>query len=622
MPVLPALQFGAVSWALLQRLFVVAALIGGAALTIRLEDGRLLSPLRNRFVFGVPWGSVVTLLGVLGVYLFVQGGYWHWYRPVVIPFRAWSYFEPLGMVVGGFAHAGPGHLLGNLFGALTLAPVVEYILGHYPPDGKRKSHDGESPAESRSLRERFDGFRRNPFVRAFLLLPVGVGIVGVLLTMFTIGAVIGFSGVVFALAGFALVRYPLGTVLALLTSDLLRLVYRALQNPTSTASGRSQFITPWWADIAIQGHAIGLLAGVVLAVALLQRRGETPPSPVRLWIGGLLFASMQSLWATYWYRGGTEYVLFRALGLGLIALAATLIVVAVAGPERPLFGAGGDSDDTSIGVERDDDDEPTSTRSITGTGQGDASDDPRSEAWEDSPPETGISADESQLRSLTTRQAGMVLLLLVAAVLSGPGIAVNLVAAEGDLPGDPATTRGYEVTYAEGVQDGMVSAIPVTAFGETTQVTTSGIIVSNPAREIWQTVVSKGRLAANGRATVVVGALGWRETVTFARQGWTTVGGGTAYRVALVSNQGRRTVYSSGPARAEPQIAGQNISVVSGTDSFQLLVSEGNETVRRPLPGKNESVTLRNVTFSGDGDRVVATHNGTRITVLKKETYN
>ncbi|MFD1525060.1 rhomboid family intramembrane serine protease [Halolamina salina] len=568
----PALQFGAVPWGLLQRAFVVLALLAGSALALRLDDGRLPTRLRERFVLGVPWGTLVTLSGVLAVYLFLQGGYWHWYRPVVLPFRAWSYAEPLGMLVAGFAHAGPGHLLGNLFGALTLAPIVEYAIGHYPATSRPVD------PEPSTRRERLAALRYDPIARAFLLFPLGVAVVGVLLTLFTVGAVIGFSGVVFAFAGFALVRYPLGTVLALVGSDLLNLLYNALRDPTLTASGRSRFVTPWFADIAIQGHAIGLLAGVVLGALLLRRRPADGPSPVRLFTGALLLASAQSLWAVYWYRGGTEYVLYRAVGLGVVALAAALIVVAVAGSDRRPFArlGGGEPDD----------------------------------------------AGDTRLVDLPVRQLGVALLVVLAAVLSGPAVAVNLVSTEGNLPGEPVTVRGYEVTYAEGVENELVSAIPVTLFGETTQVTTSGVIVSNRDRGIWQSVVPRGRLASNGRARVVVGGVGWRETVTAVRRGWTAVGGGTAYAVALENGDERRTVFTSAPARAEPQIANQNVSVVAGNESFYLLVSEDNDTVRRPLPRANESVTVRNVTFHGGNGRVVAIHDGTRVTVFRVETYD
>ncbi|MFW5949305.1 MAG: rhomboid family intramembrane serine protease [Halolamina sp.] len=616
----PAMQLGALPWDLLQRLFVIAALLVGAAVALRLDDGSLADRLRERFVLGVPWGTLVTLLGVLAVYLFVQGGYAHWYRPVVIPFRAWSYFEPLGMLLAGFAHSGPGHLLGNLFGAITLAPIVEYVFGHYPPadrDGAVLGGDGSGPTSR--LRTRLDTLRRNPLVRAFVLFPLAVAVVGVLITLFTIGAVIGFSGVVFAFAGFALVRYPLATVLALMGSDLLGLLYNALVSPTTEASGRSAFVTPWWADIAIQGHAIGLLAGVLLGALLLRRRDGHPPPPARLWAGGLLVAASQSLWAVYWYRGGSEYVLYRAVGLGLVVMAATLIVVAVAGPDRRLLQFGDSAADQDHGAdERASDsigsaDEDTTPPATNGGADG---------ADELAELSTATSGDESRLRDLTVRQYGMIAIVLVAAVLSGPAVAVNLVSTEGALPGEPETVRGYEITYAEDVENEMVSVIPVDLFGETTQLTTSGVIVSNRDRGIWQAVVPKGRLATNGRATVVVGGVGWRETVTAVRRGWTAVGGDTAYRVSIGDDGDQRTVFTSPAAEAEPRIANQNVSVEPGEESFYLLVSEGNDTVRTALPATNESATVRNVTFYGEGDRIVAVHDGTRVTVLEKETYD
>jgi membrane associated rhomboid family serine protease len=55
---------------------------------------------------------------------------------------------------------------------------------------------------------------------------------GVVTSVFSLGPVVGFSGVVFALAGFALVRYPLATVVALVGADALEVMYRALVSPT------------------------------------------------------------------------------------------------------------------------------------------------------------------------------------------------------------------------------------------------------------------------------------------------------------------------------------------------------------------------------------------------------
>jgi hypothetical protein len=87
--------------------------------------------------------------------------------------------------------------------------------------------------------------------------------------------VIGFSGVVFAFAGVALVRYPLTTILALVAGRVLGILRAALQTPTLEAKAQPTFSTPWWAEVAIQGHALGLFVGVLLGVWLLRRRGDS-----------------------------------------------------------------------------------------------------------------------------------------------------------------------------------------------------------------------------------------------------------------------------------------------------------------------------------------------------------
>jgi membrane associated rhomboid family serine protease len=560
----------AVPWELVQRVVVVISVLGGAGVAFFHDDRGLFVRLRHRFVLGVPWGTVVTVLGVLSVYLFLQSGVTHWYSPVVIPFRAWSYLEPLGMLTAGFAHGGPGHLLGNMFGTLALAPIVEYAFGHYPRKRGTSS---------------FEGLRSNPYVRAFVMFPAGVAVAGVGLTLFTLGPVVGFSGVVFAFAGFALVRYPFGTVLALAGSDVLGVAYRALRSPTTTASGRSVYVTPWWSDIAIQGHALGLLAGVVLGALFLERADESAPSPTRARAWVVLVASSVSLWAVYWFRGGDEFVLFRALGASLIAVTAVVITVAVTGSERSVY--------------------QRFRRAVTGQ---------RESGTEDS--------RWSEWTAISTRQVGVAALVLLGAVLAGPAVPGNLLTAEGDVPGDPVSVEGYEVTYAENVTNGMVSMLPVSVFGETTQVPTAGVIVRNEERQIWLTAVSKGQLAHSGRARVVLGGLGWRETVTATRRGWRAIGGDAAYRVRLVGGGENRTAFTSGPAQADLRIDGNNVSVAPQNGTFVLVVENENRTTTTPVPAVNSSVTVENVTFTRESKRITATHNGTRVTVVRKETYN
>ncbi|MDS0298797.1 rhomboid family intramembrane serine protease [Halogeometricum sp. S1BR25-6] len=547
-------------WLVVQRAGVVVAFVLAAAAVVAADrpSGRWGAALRRRFVLGVPWGSLLTLLGVLAVYLFVQGGLSHWYNPLTIPFRAWSYFYPLGVVTAGFAHSGPGHLLGNLVGAAAFAPIAEYAWGHFPRERGATS---------------FGSWRTNPYVRAFVVFPAVVFVVGVCTAAFAIGPIIGFSGVVFAFAGFALVNYPFGTVVALAVGSVVRTVYAAMQTPQLTAGGRPAYITPWWADIAIQGHAFGLFVGVLLGAALVRTRPkDARPSALRLWTATVVFGVQQSLWAVYWYRGGDTYVLYRAVGVGLVAVMAVVVTYTVVGSDRPV---------------------------LEGVFEGAFA----HRRW----------------------QAGAACLLLVTGAMTGPAVVANLyTAGDDELPGEEVVVRDYEVTYAEGVTNGMTAAVDVSAFGETTAVNTSGVVVRSEERGIWTTAVTKGRLAFGGRAAVVVGGVGWRETVHAVRDGWVTTGGNTTYRVLLVRDGSARVAYTADPARAGPVVGGRNISVEAAPQGYYLRVNRENETVAARLPQTNQSVTLDGLTFTREKRKLFVEYgeNGeTRLQIAKRETY-
>ena len=544
---------------LLFRVGVVAALLASfaAALAVDRPSG-LGARLRRRFVLGLPWGTLLAAGFVLVVYLLLQGGLGNWYAPVTVPFRAWSYFYPLGMLTAAFSHNGPNHLIGNLVGTLTLAPLAEYAWGHFP---------------RRRGTQTFSSLRTNPYVRAFVAVPAAVLVVGLVTSVFAVGPIIGFSGVVFAFAGVALVNYPLGTVIALVAGGALRLVYNALRVPTLTASGRPAYITPWWADIAIQGHALGLLIGVLVGLWIVRTRPRGDrPSARRLWLGALLVAVEQSLWAVYWYRGGETYVLYRAAGVVLVAALAVLVVVAVVARDDPLF------------------------------------------AWE-------FGGDSGVVRNW---QVAAGVLLLATAALAGPAVPTNLfTAGVGELPGEERTVRDYEVTYAENVENGLVSVVDVEAFGETTAVNTSGVIVRSTERGIWTTAVPKGRVAFDGRVAVRVGGVGWRETVYAQRDGWQVLGGGTAYRVGLDDGESGRVVYTSEPVTAGPTLAGRNVTVVPTREAYRLRVTRHNGTVNETVavPAANGSVTVDGLRFDRSDSRVTVSYNGTRLRLLTRETY-
>ena len=573
------------------------AVIGAAVLAVivvvlleRRQGSRPLAAVRRRLLFGVPWGTLVSAAFVVGVYLFVQGGWGNWFDPVVTPFRAWSYLAPLGVALAGFAHAGPGHLLGNLIGTLTLAPLVEYAVSHYPT--KRGSS--------------LTTLRHNPYVRAFLLFPAAVVLVGLASSVFSLGPVIGFSGVVFAFAGFAVVRYPLGTVVALTAGDVLSVGWRAIQRPVTVASGRPAFITPWWADIAIHGHAFGLLTGVVAAGLLFRARDTPLPSPRRLLAGSLFVAVSQSLWAVYWFRGNGEFILFRAIGLALVVGLAVLIT-ALAVERTPQLSVGGLATD----------------------GSGD--DQPSDGGFQWLGDEGGPTTDDrpglvGSLRRGDVGAGALLVLLVVVALLAGAAVPTNLLAVGGQpLPNEPVEVRGYQVGYAEGVENGMVSVVDVEGFGLSTNVQTSGVIVRNPERGVWTTVVSKQQLAFAGSRGVTLGGVGWRDSVRVTREGYSVVGGGAVYRVSLAVDDQRRVVYTADSAQAAPRVAGWNVSVALRDGEFRLVAARNGTNYTTRLPGENETVTAGGLQFVRQDRAILAVAGGpdnrTVVRVAAKEQY-
>ncbi len=536
------------------RLGVLLAAVVGAVVLVRLArpGGRWGRALRRRFVLGVPWGTLVTVGFVLGVYLFLQGGWESWYRPVVIPFRAWSYFYPLGVLTAGFSHTGTNHLMGNLLATLAFGTLAEYAWGHFPTERGTAT---------------FSSLRTNPFARigAFAL---GSLVVGVFTAAFSLGPVIGFSGVVFAYAGFALIRYPLGTLVVVLAGGFVDLAYRALQSPTLVARAQPRFSTPWWADVAIQGHAVGLFVGVVLATLLVRRRGVRP-NPTHLFVAALLFAADRGLWAVYTFLGGSRFELFRAGGLALITLLAGLVAAAPTASPRTLVGR----------------------------------------------------------LDLRSHEAAVGLTLAVLIALSTAAVPYNLIAPTSGGAGlEDATgveVRDYEVFYAEGVTDRLVSVVDVP--GINTSVRTSGVIVVSEERGIWWTRYSRSEIAFAGERRVRLGGVGWRESVVVNRTGWTVVGGPATYKVTLRragSDDPARLAWTADPSTAEPTIEGRNVTVYPVEEGFGLLVSRGNVTLgRAPIPAVNGTVETGGLTFTNTEGKLFAAANGTRVRVAKRETY-
>ncbi|WP_135830533.1 rhomboid family intramembrane serine protease [Halorussus halobius] len=548
---------------------VVLALALALVWSLDEPRGRWGRRLRSRFLLGVPWGTLVSVVGVLAVYLFVQQGLARWRAPLAVPFSSWSYFYPLGWLLAPFSHAGPGHLVGNLTTTLAVAPLAEYFFGHFPRER------GTNP---------FASWSTNPWVRAFAVFPLGVFLVGLASSLFAWGPVIGFSGVAFAFVGFALVRYPLLTVVAVTGQGVVRTVYRALRDPVVVGSASSSYGAPWWYGTAVQGHVLGLLVGVALGVAVLRRRDERP-SALRLWTGALVLGVSMNVWAVWWYRGESTYVLYRGLGVAFVIALAAVTALAATADRRPLVA--------------------------------------ESSRW----PLVGRASGWSGVGDLTRRQAGLLALALPLAVMVGVALPVNATAlGDAGVPGDgPAVEVGdYAVTYAEGVENQKVSVVDVSVLGETTGVTTSGVIVVNEEREIWTREVSKGRLGFSGRAAVRVGGVGWSEVVRVQRAGWSVLDGGTTYQVWLrgPDDANWTQTYASDPAVAGPTLANSTVAVVPQDGDFLVHLRRNNSTVgQAPMPEAGGNVTVDDVRFERrDGD-LFAAYDETRIRVASAESY-
>ena len=257
---------------------------------------------------------------LLGVYLLIQDGLTAWTAPISIPYRAWGYQHVSGMLIAPFAHVSPGHLIGNLVGLVVFGTMLEVTVGHYPP------HRGAVG---------FQTLRENPWVRAVLIGPAVVGLVGIGLSLIALGPVIGFSSVVFWLMGVLVVLRPVIAVIGLLATDAVRVAYLAVVAPVVGVTAEAQFVTPWFAEIALQAHAVGLLIGVLTGIAIRNRGSITADAPASyVGAGVMLIGIDRGLWAIFFYDDGGTYILYRAIGVAMVAMMALLVVGAVRGDRR------------------------------------------------------------------------------------------------------------------------------------------------------------------------------------------------------------------------------------------------------------------------------------------------
>ncbi len=538
-----------VSLGLVSLLALVVA-VGLAVFVVSRLDGTkwMGATLRRRFVLGVPWGTVIVVLFVVAVYLFVQGAWGRLTDPVVVGFRAWSYGYLIGMVTAPFGHSGLGHITGNLLGTVVFAPIAEYAWSHYPTERGSRS---------------FGSRRTNPYVRIGIFV-LAVLLVGLATSFLIPGPLIGFSGVVFAFAGFAIVTKPILAVFAVVGSRVVDLLYYTSLNPIVSVRARRQFVEPWWADVAVQGHALGLLVGILLSTLLVVHRREVPRARY-LGFALVVFAISESLYIVYWQFGADRFVMYRAAGLAFVFLLAAATVYGVAATDRNLF-------------------------------------------------------DRTRLN---TRQVAVGALLAVVLAIGLAAVPYNLVNI-GPTESDGIQIRDYTVSYEENVPNAYLDSVTLPVIGDqlTATVNASGVIVHSDRRDAWIEILSEGQLAVAGRGTVTVGGLGWRERVIANRSTWNAVDAGDTYKVYLRRPGGPpQLVFRDEPVRLAPRIAGLNLSIEPTREQYVVNATRNGTVVgRRSMPAINESATLAGLAIERDGNELFAASNGTRIRVARYQT--
>ncbi|MFB6110278.1 MAG: rhomboid family intramembrane serine protease [Halodesulfurarchaeum sp.] len=532
------------------RLAVVLAalLAGGLVYSMRPEPGEAVTRLRRRLLFGLPIGTLLTLGIVASVFLFVQGGLRH-DRLLTLPFISWSLRYPLGMVTAPLAHQSLSHLIGNLSGFLIFGSLCEYAVGHYPRERGRAA---------------FDSIRTTPYARVLVVPGIALAVAPVT-SLFAWGPIIGFSGVVYAAVGFSLIQFPVLAVIGLVSHEFVRTAFWALREPIVTESAGTSYGIPWWANVAVQTHLLGLLLGVSLGLAFWRLRGSRPRrDPWTVFTASLLVGSSLTLWAVWWYSGPGSYRLFRGPGFVLMLGIAVLVTIAACLRESPL-------------------------------------------------------------EEVSTRQVSIGLILLPVLLLGAIALPINLTdPGEFGVSGRTVTVKNYEIGYAEGVPYPRIESVdvPVLNESETIAPTISGVIVANEQRHLFTEAVSAGRLATTGEATVVLGGLGWRETVVIERVGWRAIGGARTYLVRARTDSGVRPLYGSEPATAEAVVAGRTVTVAPANGTFLLRVRTANATAASPPPGwvplpdRGRQITVEGLRITHTNGTLVVSRNDTRVPVF------
>jgi len=479
---------------------------------------------RSRFVAGVPLGTLVIVCANVAFFYLGQRAYTG--EVLTVPYLSWSYGYPTGFLTGPIGHASVSHITGNLLAAVVFGPVVEYVIGH------KVTLSGERA--------------RHPVVRGAVGVPLAWYAVGVVVSFFSWGPSIGFSGVVFFLFGFAVVFYPLASVVLLVANDAVGVLVSALRSPVSTASAGEGFVTPSWANVALDGHLLGLLLGVVAAVYVARRRGAEVDG---YRVGGavLVLGLVQSLYAV-WTVDGSTYILYRAVGVAFVGVLAVLAgyFAEVESSSRPL------------------------------------------RAIEDFAPRRAVSVSA---------------VLVPVVVLCAVGFVTGFgtVSTVDDV--ETVEVEGYSVWYGEDVENERVVSVPFIDVAPV-NFTVSGVIVTNDDRGIWYRAASTERLRTGPSRTFLVGGLGWHREVEVDRVGLESSTGNESYSVLVTVGNETRAVYDSPPARTRTEVDGWSLNLTVEGGERAVAMRRGSET--RTVPLRERMFTVEGVGFETDDGTVLA----------------
>ena len=603
---------------------VVVALLGLIAVVWYIADrGRFRRSIADRLLYGLPLGTGLTALLLIGIYLGVQGGFHHWEEPLVLPFVSWSYFYPLGILTAGITHSSPGHLISNLTGTIAFGAIAEYAWGHYP------RRDGQ---EQQGVR---------PWIRAVVIFPAALLVAALLTSAVALGPGLGFSGAVYAIVGMALVWYPRTTVLGVVAASGLGTIVQALREPIVRAGISSGApAPPSWAGVGFHAHAMGFLLGVLVGGGLLWYR-DRRPSARAVAFGTLAIGLVQGLWLIVWSDGPDTYVLYRGVGVVALVVLTLLVTAAVTASDRPIprvlpshtwipsrrqFAIGwlmliGAFTITGITSTLLSDSAPVA---VVGLTLGVAV-------------VLGMPAVPSALPNrlvtgpMSRRAAAMGVLMVVTVVLALPGILSGLTVV-GETPGNATTTddRGaitvndYTIDYAANASSQQRLAVDL-GPESTPEVNYTGVVVESSTREFWTVGIREQQLEYSGNETVLVGGIGWREAVTVDRSGWNVLGGETAYVVDLMHDGSTTRSFVSDPVQVPARIDDHRLAVVPTPTEMTVRVTGPDGTATARLPGENESVAVGGLMLVTEAEtdtaRLTAQTETTSVVIAEREEY-